>query len=234
MCGEQTYDRSVTHHYYGSSPRVRGTARHDQPTPCSDRFIPACAGNSNCITRAHTHTSVHPRVCGEQTSHTVLCPHFSGSSPRVRGTARPIFPCTTRIRFIPACAGNRSLRSSINDSLSVHPRVCGEQPPNGIGCPANRGSSPRVRGTDFTGAQRLVENRFIPACAGNSQKENTSRRARSVHPRVCGEQRKDTGVMLHCGGSSPRVRGTAEKQASFSLGSRFIPACAGNSRNHLK
>ena len=31
---------------------------------------------------------------------------FGGSSPRVRGTARPAFRTMPRKRFIPACAGN--------------------------------------------------------------------------------------------------------------------------------
>ena len=51
---------------------------------------------------------------------------MAGSSPRVRGT-----PKITRLRlpsrrFIPARAGNSSLRTHHESPLAVHPRACGE------------------------------------------------------------------------------------------------------------
>ncbi len=50
----------------------------------------------------------------------------------------------------------------------------------------------------------------------------------SVHPRVCGEREKARGRTFSSSGSSPRVRGTRERQGSQSDIQRFIPACAGN------
>ena len=51
-----------------------------------------------------------------------------------------------------------------------------------------------------------------------------------VHPRVCGEHR--TGAMAKRAdtGSSPRVRGTLRWLQQFIWFNRFIPACAGNTR----
>ena len=236
----------------GSSPRVRGTRRHDPrgglPGP---RFIPACAGNSR-------------RSAARQSC-------IAGSSPRVRGTrrarreGRPGHAVHPRVcgelervggglgrglRFIPACAGN---------SMSL----------------ANRstptfGSSPRVRGTHCPALQRQCAHRFIPACAGNSTSASTTTTSRPVHPRVCGELELrmllgrdrvrfipacagNSGVLgrlaqrlpVHprvCGelsvkdsvptdvyGSSPRVRGTRFPRPARRTQRRFIPACAGNS-----
>ena len=111
----------------------------------------------------------------------------------------------------------------------VHPRVCGElRPPDGIAAHPD-GSSPRVRGTLalrlFVAAQR----RFIPACAGNSVAVVANVVRRAVHPRVCGELIATPDALRQRTGSSPRVRGTRHVLGRVYAGSRFIPACAGNS-----
>ena len=135
---------------------------------------------------------------------------LTGSSPRVRGTLCAWQPARARLRFIPACAGNSPLASP-NPALStVHPRVCGElahaRRVGGI----EGGSSPRVRGTLLRQLAEQLAQRFIPACAGNSQIDSPS------------WQGSD--------GSSPRVRGTPIQGSSGRSASRFIPACAGNSQ----
>ena len=135
---------------------------------------------------------VHPRVCGEQPRIRRAVPVSCGSSPRVRGTAPGSHTSrmARRVRFIPACAGNRSrifkvinrhirvgssprvrgtvaIWKHIATSEAVHPRVCGEQwlPINDMY--AGFGSSPRVRGTVVRCASHDRLRRFIPACAGN-------------------------------------------------------------------
>ena len=132
------------------------------------------------------------------------------------------------LRFIPACAGNRRLSRSRIRLCSVHPRVCGEQRDRWLtGC-WWYGSSPRVRGTERSLAHRLLVVRFIPACAGNRCRLLAIQRARSVHPRVCGEQISILGVLSLLDGSSPRVRGTDLFGNRGKAYTRFIPACAGN------
>ena len=114
--------------------------------------------------------------------------------------------------------------------MSVHPRVCGEQRALGNGRFEPSGSSPRVRGTGRSPANKYLCDRFIPACAGNSWSRNTHTRSPPVHPRVCGEQQAEANLVALQNGSSPRVRGTVRSAQTPTTRSRFIPACAGNSR----
>ena len=57
-----------------------------------------------------------------------------------------------------------------------------------------------------------------------------AKRPTPVHPRVCGEQAIALAFRSPACGSSPRVRGTARRNFFADLIERFIPACAGNSR----
>ena len=106
VCGEQALSDKPGTFYSGSSPRVRGTGVLRRIGKISKRFIPACAGNSPLFLLFKLRKPVHPRVCGEQLEPTTM--HFvcDGSSPRVRGTAKPECLKCLLSRFIPACAGN--------------------------------------------------------------------------------------------------------------------------------
>ena len=151
-----------------------------------------------------------------------------GSSPRVRGTRGPQSHRGRHRRFIPACAGNTSNASSGVSNRSVHPRVCGEHEGLGQRAGAVDGSSPRVRGTPIIASPPTARRRFIPACAGNTQRGRISRARRTVHPRVCGEHLRDPFIFNETNGSSPRVRGTHRLRRGAVRRARFIPACAGN------
>ncbi len=172
------------------------------------RFIPARAGNADgldlCLTRP------------------------LGSSPRVRGTRRMSNPLLTNRRFIPARAGNASRCHFRCWGCTVHPRACGERrwPRGFLRQPG--GSSPRVRGTPAATAISTQQARFIPARAGNARNPLTADSPESVHPRACGERVPLNGGKRGRGGSSPRVRGTRQANASTAGRIRFIPARAGN------
>ena len=107
--------------------------------------------------------------------------------------------------------------------------MCGEQRDAAVVARDPAGSSPRVRGTAETGKRRQTQERFIPACAGNSCLDRASHSEKAVHPRVCGEQRDAAVVARDPAGSSPRVRGTECPTNYSAVVQRFIPACAGNS-----
>ena len=185
----------------GSSPRVRGTDTRHELTPrvrgtgalsrgvgALPRFIPAGAGNSErpCAQRATI--SVHPRGCGEQYHFLHHGMKSTGSSPRVRGTATAIAGAVGTARFIPAGAGNSFRVRDVSLAIAVHPRGCGEQFRAQGSLSAFPGSSPRVRGTAYTGSVNDEPRRFIPAGAGNRAASAFCEVGSAVHPRGCGEQ----------------------------------------------
>ena len=154
---------------------------------------------------------VHPRVCGELGERCGRAAWILGSSPRVRGTRVVAKQFANGHRFIPACAGNSLFTTRLSSPLS--------------------GSSPRVRGTRPPGSRPCGSRRFIPACAGNSRAFGSSAPACSVHPRVCGELLKSQPFATIIIPVHPRVCGElAGHAAPGDGGSRFIPACAGNSQ----
>ena len=110
-CGERTNVVVVAGSTAGSSPRVRGTPRRQRRLPARHRFIPASAGNARVANGKRLTTPVHPRECGERCDDTSDGAPPAGSSPRVRGTPCGVHRALGRRRFIPASAGNASLRS---------------------------------------------------------------------------------------------------------------------------
>ncbi len=90
------------------------------------------------------------------------------------------------------------------------------------------GSSPRARGTPSKKEARRAQERFIPACAGNTPQEDSLVHRLPVHPRVRGEHYIVTIQPPKRSGSSPRARGTPIRRVGNHGVHRFIPACAGN------
>jgi len=228
VCGERLFMAAAAAVFAGSSPRVRGTVVAAVPGGRRRRFIPACAGNGGGSVRSRSTRSVHPRVCGERGSSRSSVRSDPGSSPRVRGTGRPIRRRGQLDRFIPACAGNGDRAMPSCSRISVHPRVCGERATTCSSGPRPTGSSPRVRGTAYRRDNCPACRRFIPACAGNGRCAVTFTDSASVHPRVCGERRSRCAADKVNVGSSPRVRGTVVPDPFLFTAHRFIPACAGN------
>ena len=148
VCGEQLDLTNSEKISFGSSPRMRGTVCNIWQHCFAGRFIPAYAGNRKSITLPIGCESVHPRVCGEQFWIKAIDLTRNGSSPRMRGTESWFVSIKNPARFIPAYAGNSYVNDSFNNSVSVHPRVCGEQTTASIRIGNNIGSSPRMRGTD--------------------------------------------------------------------------------------
>jgi hypothetical protein len=99
-------------------------------------------------------------------------------------------------------------------------------------CPSSSrtsvGSSPRARGTRACRSGRNINNRFIPACAGNTAPHRMASCMSLVHPRVRGERLFHSCPAWSAAGSSPRARGTRDMRRKRRGELRFIPACAGN------
>ena len=94
--------------------------------------------------------------------------------------------------------------------------------------PEQDGSSPHARGTRHELNAKILECRFIPACAGNATAGTRPATNRPVHPRMRGERARTCAPLAACRGSSPHARGTRKFFALDFDKNRFIPACAGN------
>ena len=227
--GEQMYSTALGTLDSGSSPRTRGTGRHQPHRHRLRRFIPPHAGNRQGAAARRSFRTVHPRARGEQSKTTRRRPSLAGSSPRKRGTGPVRCGRLHRPRFIPAHAGNRSPDCRCWPLVSVHPRARGEQHIQRADLLALVGSSPRTRGTVGFQDSGLLQRRFIPAHAGNRAFRAERRSISSVHPRARGEQRRCGRSLSSTCGSSPRTRGTGRRTGAAWPRQRFIPAHAGNS-----
>ncbi len=161
----------------------------------------------------------HPRACGDHIVGTSERVHQPGSTPRVRGP-RP-------------SEGLRGCR------CPVHPRACGDHLSSDAGRALGAGSSPRVRGPHDLAWDVAHVLRFIPARAGTTALTPVENFLSTVHPRACGDHADRYVYVTPDAGSSPRVRGPPNGNASPFVRDRFIPARAGTtllgtSRNHIR
>ena len=211
----------------GSSPRVRGKPCSRTCRPRRARLIPACAGKTGGRPRRRAGRAAHPRVCGENLYEKYPDSAYSGSSPRVRGKQERVHRPLVPPRLIPACAGKTRTTSRTVVWSTAHPRVCGENALVEASPLAPIGSSPRVRGKQRRRENGGSDTGLIPACAGKTCRGSRFSRARTAHPRVCGENgRRD--VLIHADpGSSPRVRGKPPTRPCARPRGGLIPACAG-------
>ena len=91
---------------------------------------------------------------------------------------------------------------------------------------------PRLRGELF---MKMKRTHRIPGSSpltrGTRGVSMSSRRLRPVHPRLRGELTRGAHRLSNIDGSSPLTRGTLINAPEDRIGSRFIPAYAGNSRS---
>ena len=195
-----------------------------------ERFIPAPAGNTSRCHRGADRPPVHPRACGEHSR----APHETSQSPRfipapAGNTWPPIRRRVGRLRFIPAPAGNTSTGATCLSALAgSSPRLRGTlQMPQAISQMPASGSSPRLRGTPTTAPRRCLDPVHPRACGEHAVTRLTLTRRRRFIPAPAGNTTGlDDGI--HVGGSSPRLRGTPERDRIRPGLIRFIPAPAGN------
>ena len=215
---------------YGSSPRTRGTHAADNRRAPRAAVHPRARGeHAEKRANAALIAAVHPRARGEHAGAGAAGAVATGSSPRTRGTRKLLKKQRFPWRFIPAHAGNTTWPRTCRSPASVHPRARGEHAPATGALVSAIGSSPRTRGTLWTGAVFGERSRFIPAHAGNTRavlsspknSSGSSPRTRgtrqrciaktertAVHPRARGEHRRFRQFGQDSDGSSPRTRGT--------------------------
>ena len=94
----------------------------------------------------------------------------------------------------------------------------------------DRGSSPRMRGTQDMAYTIDLGKGIIPAYAGNTIVIQVLNLFAWDHPRVCGEHHVQAQSTFSTPGSSPRMRGTRVRRCCGVAASGIIPAYAGNTR----
>ena len=152
----------------GPSPQTRGTLNRPASELCMVRSIPANAGNTTHVDLSLNAFTVHPRKRGEHNDPDILFSSFSGPSPQTRGTRRGRMRAISRVRSIPANAGNTQDSHGYKGVRSVHPRKRGEHCRTGFQMRAGCGPSPQTRGTRPCAGGRRGGLRSIPANAGNT------------------------------------------------------------------
>ena len=207
-CGEHLWFRRGAARLLGSSPRLRGTRTDIVRQWCGIGIIPALAGNTSPAGAHHPHPRDHPRACGE---HSICCCAsliVVGSSPRLRGTRKREVAAWRGVGIIPALAGNTRRRCRTGHRAWDHPRACGEHLASLDQQRFDRGSSPRLRGTQTLERVCASGRGIIPALAGNTDGLTLA------------------GIAVP--GSSPRLRGTLLRSGPATPPCGIIPALAGN------
>jgi len=158
----------------GSSPPARGRVDAALDAVETAGFIPACAGESCAGRLPPCGPGVHPRLRGGETAMHAAAASAGGSSPPARGR-----DCDARRGgfgwgFIPACAGERGVTTTLCQPMRVHPRLRGGEPSAVFNSMFNPGSSPPARGRGRSRPGNVNRIGFIPACAGERVDQYTA------------------------------------------------------------
>ena len=173
---------------HGLSPLARGTREFQDFSSLFPRFIPAGAGNTHSSGNTDNVGTVYPRWRGEHMRGWMHGSVRCGLSPLARGTHMREPQHMSRIRFIPAGAGNTA--PVFRDTH------------------LNAGLSPLARGTRNGDGVSDFDNRFIPAGAGNTRAPGKRRPRHAVYPRWRGEHPFFFTSPMSLFGLSPLARGT--------------------------
>ena len=214
----------------GLSPRVRGNRHARHRVTVLSGSIPACAGEPGGAGAEGGERGVYPRVCGGTTALSPYSPSIEGLSPRVRGNPGRGRETARGRGSIPACAGEPMYAIWRCMPERVYPRVCGGTFDAALEYLEDRGLSPRVRGNLVGIVEQRIDNRSIPACAGEPSQSAGTQPSSSVYPRVCGGTDLYWTPDTTDRGLSPRVRGNRVTYRLVPPTAGSIPACAGEPR----
>ena len=217
----------------GSSPLSRGIpTRRGSYSPRSG-IIPALAGNTRPSGQLLLSAPDHPRSRGEYPTPTSKIPGVVGSSPLSRGIRLGFGAVGDPVRIIPALAGNTRSPGTGMSSRRDHPRSRGEYaiPPCWLAHPD--GSSPLSRGIQLILVTPQINERIIPALAGNTRGLPAPPEPHQDHPRSRGEYVWVARTDMPPLGSSPLSRGIRRSVPAWLDVHGIIPALAGNTTGSL-
>ncbi len=151
----------------------------------------------------------------------------AGLSPRVRGNLDRVDSHVSHRRPIPAGAGEPSCPATPLSMKEAYPRGCGGTEFVEVLDVAAAGLSPRVRGNPSRWSPRRLNNRPIPAGAGEPSEHGNAFGACGAYPRGCGGTIANQQKKTNSQGLSPWVRGNPWVASCVGLCLRPIPAGAG-------
>ena len=150
----------------GRSPRARGSPRGRHPRPRLGGSIPARAGEPPARAGVWNISEVDPRARGGAHSRPSCSSAVPGRSPRARGSQRMAAFADISMGSIPARAGEPTGPRDDCTRTEVDPRARGGAPAWVYYVHAERGRSPRARGSQRRKARRSEDRGSIPARAG--------------------------------------------------------------------
>ncbi len=211
----------------GSSPLVRGQRHRPGADRQRHRIIPARAGPTSGGLGEHHGDADHPRSCGANTLSLRPATSTGGSSPLVRGQPVVQESHAVQERIIPARAGPTWPQFLHWLTIVDHPRSCGANSVDDAVGHFMSGSSPLVRGQPPCRCRAVGRTRIIPARAGPTHLYGPIIGAIPDHPRSCGANEDEHGLLITAKGSSPLVRGQQPRTSALGRKRRIIPARAG-------
>ena len=171
-------------------------------------IIPAHAGLTLFCFRVFCPPWDHPRACGAHLLLLTSCRPPQGSSPRMRGSLSQMEDSADEMGIIPAHAGLTWLAIRLTDVAWDHPRACGAHSRTFWPVVRTKGSSPRMRGSQWDGCHWDAPDGIIPAHAGLTILKTSYKLTTRDHPRACGAHARDIAESNNYEGSSPRMRGS--------------------------
>ena len=153
---------------------------------------------------------------------------YRGSSPLSRGIPATQSRFHRVARIIPALAGNTPFENLLHFLAGDHPRSRGEYILTSPRATESAGSSPLSRGILHPRRSQRIQQRIIPALAGNTLSPDSEASFPQDHPRSRGEYILTSPRATESAGSSPLSRGIPFSVSSAPVSPGIIPALAGN------
>ena len=211
----------------GTPPRMRGRRACLGVGGPVGRNTPADAGTTGFVVTGFKSDQEHPRGCGDDPRCFPSSRPVGGTPPRMRGRQVIDHLHLGRGRNTPADAGTTEAGGTNSTAIGEHPRGCGDDPASSKLGRSMDGTPPRMRGRRRMDMMRSEGSRNTPADAGTTRVTMQMSRARSEHPRGCGDD--GCREQLCCGrhGTPPRMRGRRYARVPRPTHRRNTPADAG-------
>ncbi len=225
--GENVTQDVFTSSDLGPPPPARGEPETVVLEDGVDRTTPACAGRTRRRLSGRGGRSDHPRLRGENPSARPSAGPAAGPPPPARGERSWCGVLPEDRRTTPACAGRTRAKQAARAERKDHPRLRGEN--NGVFIEdyINDGPPPPARGEQRALRPRVVHERTTPACAGRTGICLLLHGAVSDHPRLRGENGRNSSSPPRTHGPPPPARGEPRGGTGAGAGGRTTPACAG-------